>query len=111
MALSDANLIINMLERDYPNHPFHPSNHALQAIIRLLDESLCSKLDTFAETIVRLLQYTDTRKRESFVAALDGAFRRAGHCDTFETVFRTTEYEIYGDAMMAPESLEKGRVG
>jgi len=97
---SDAQIIIDILEHDYCIHHIIIKPVTLQAIVRLIDESSHNKLDTLAETIILLLQYTDTRKREAFVAALDDALRRAGHCDTFESVFRTTEYEIYGDAML-----------
>ena len=100
MALSFANIILDTLERDHTIHPSHPSNHALQAVVRLIDDNAQSRLSTLAETIVLLLRYTDTRKREAFVSALDGALRRAGHCDTFESVFRTTEYELFGDALL-----------
>ena len=96
----DAGAIIDMLEMDYAHHPTQPSSHTLQHIVRLIDESAQDKLDILADTIVLLLRFTDTRKREAFVAGLDGALRRADHCYAFESVFRTTEYELYGDAML-----------
>ena len=93
--------IIDMLETDHVHHPTQPSSHTLHHIIRYIDESAQNKLDILAEAIVQLLRFTDTRKREKFVAALDGALKWAGHCSSFESVFRTTEYELYGDAMLA----------
>ena len=92
--------IVDILETDHVHHPTQPSSHALHRVIRLIDESPQDKVDILAEAIVLLLRYTDTRKREVFVAALDGALKWAGHCCSFESVFRTTEYELFGEAML-----------
>jgi hypothetical protein len=101
----DADTIITALETDYIHHRTQISSHTLHHIIRLIDESARNKLDILAEAIVLLLRFTDTRKREVFVAALDGALKWAGHCHAFESVFRTTEYELYGPAFFGEEAL------
>ena len=105
----DAPAIVGMLETDFERGG-GLSNHALQHVVRLLDEaSPDAKLSVLAEAIVLLLQYTDLRKREALVAGLDGALKRSGHCLAFESVFRTTEYELFSDDMLLrPEDMGDG---
>jgi hypothetical protein len=88
----DAGAIVEILERDYARRPGGPSSQALNRIVALVDEG--NKIDTLAETIVLLLRFEDVPKREAFVVALDGALKRSGHCHAFESVFRTTEFEL-----------------
>ena len=94
----DADTILGALETDYIHHQTRISSHTLHRIVRMIDENAQNKLGVLAEAIVLLLRFTDTRKREVFVAALDCALSSSGHCHAFESVFRTTEYELYGPA-------------